>query len=143
MSVTEHDSRALTRAESMSLLPTVPFGRLVFTEGALPAVIPVDFVLDPAGIVLRTAAGSSVARIADGSIVAMQADDVDTTRRAGWSVTVVGQARTAHDPVELARFAALPLQPWVAGERSTFVVVEIGIVTGRRIGGPVEVPAPG
>lgn len=142
MSVSGHDSRELTREECLSLLATVPFGRLVFTEGALPAVIPVNFVLDAAGIVLRTAADNSVARIAGGSIVAMQADEIDTTRRTGWSVTVVGQARTSRDPVEAARFAGLPLQPWVAGERNTFVVVEVGFVTGRRIGGPALLPVP-
>jgi hypothetical protein len=141
MTVAEHDSRELTRGECLSLLATVPFGRLVFTEGALPAVIPVNFVLDPAGIVLRTAAGSSVARVADGSIVAVQADAVDPLRRTGWSVTVVGQVRTAVDPAEVARLAGLPLQPWVAGERNTFVVVELGIVNGRRIGGPAVIPA--
>jgi hypothetical protein len=80
--------------------------------------------------------------MADGSVVAMQADDVDTTRRTGWSVTVVGQARTARDDVEVDRFATLPLQPWVAGERNTFVVVEIGLVTGRRIGGPAVIHVP-
>lgn len=141
MNVTESGSIELTRAECLSLLPTVPIGRLVFTEGALPAVVPVNFALDPSGIVLRTAAGSAVARVADGSIVAVQADDVDTARRTGWSVTVVGQARTARDDVEVARLAALPLRPWVAGQRNTFVVVEIGIVTGRRIGGPAVVRA--
>jgi hypothetical protein len=81
-----------------------------------------------------------VARVANGSIVALQGDEVDATRRTGWSVTVVGQARTAHDAVEVARLAALPLQPWVAGDRNIFVVVEIGIVTGRRIGGPATIP---
>jgi nitroimidazol reductase NimA-like FMN-containing flavoprotein (pyridoxamine 5'-phosphate oxidase superfamily) len=141
MSVTENDSADLTRAECLSLLPTVPFGRLVFTEGALPAVIPVNFLLDPAGIVVRTADGSSVARIAEGSVVAVQADEVDRSRRTGWSVTVVGQIRTSTDAVELARLATLPLQPWVAGERNTFVIVGLGIVTGRRIGGPALVPA--
>ena len=136
------ESRELSWAECLALLPTVPFGRLVFTEGALPAVLPVDFLLDSAGIVLRTAAGSSVARVAAGTVVALQADDVDPARRTGWSVTVVGQARTVRDPVELGRLAALPLSPWVAGDRSTVVVVEVGIVTGRRIGGPALVPQP-
>ena len=134
------ESRELSRPECLALLPTVPFGRLVFTEGALPAVVPVVFVVDSAGLVLRTAPASSVARVPDGSVVALQADDVDPARRSGWSVTVVGQARTVRDPVELARLQALPLVPWVAGDRSTFVVVEVGIVTGRRIGGSAAVP---
>jgi hypothetical protein len=84
-----------------------------------------------------------VDRLADGSIVALQADEVDATRRTGWSVTVVGKARTARDAVEVERLAALPLQPWVAGERNTFVVVEVGMVNGRRIGGAAVLPDDG
>lgn len=140
MTQTTREARELSRTECLALLPSVPFGRLVFTEGALPAVLPVNFLLDSAGIIIRTAPGSSVARLTDGTIVALQADDVDTTRRSGWSVTVVGQARTVRDPVELARLEALPLAPWVAGDRSAIVVVEVGIVTGRRIGGSAVVP---
>ena len=141
MTTTTYASAELSRAECLALLPTADFGRLVCTEGALPAVLPVAFVLDPAGIVIRTAPGGTVARVADGSIVALQADDVDPLRRAGWSVTVVGRARTVRDAVELDRLEALPLTPWVAGDRSTVVVVEVGIVTGRRIGGPAPVSA--
>lgn len=136
MNATEQATRELTPAECLSLLRTIPYGRLVFTEGALPAAIPVNFLLDPAGIVIRTGVQSSAARIADGTIVALQGDQVDLVRRTGWSVTVVGRARTVNDDVELARLTALPLQPWVAGERNTFIVVQVGIVSGRRIGGP-------
>ena len=143
MTTTTYASTELSRGECLALLPTADFGRLVCTEGALPAVLPVDFVLDPAGIVVRTAPGSTVARVADGSIVALQADDVDPVRRSGWSVTVVGRARTVRDPVELARLEGLPLVPRVGGDRSTVVVVEVGIVTGRRIGAPVSVPRVG
>ena len=42
----------------------------------------------------------SVARVPDGAVVALQADDVDTARRTGWSVTVVGTVRTVREPVE-------------------------------------------
>lgn len=139
MTQTAQESRELTRGECLALLPTAAFGRLVFTEGALPAVVPVAFVLDSAGLVLRTASGSAVARVPDGAVVALQADDVDPVRRAGWSVTVVGQTRTVRDPVELARLADLPIITWVAGVRDVHVVVELGIVTGRRIGGAVAV----
>ena len=140
MSLTEHDSTELTRSECLSVLRTVPVGRLVFTEGALPAVLPVTFVLDPAGIAVRAPTDSALARSVDGSVVALQADEVDPTTGTGWSVTVVGQARTARDRVELERLATLPLVPWPAGDRSTVVIVEVGIVSGRRIGGPAVVP---
>lgn len=140
MTPTASEAAELARAECLALLPTVALGRLVFTEGALPAVVPVSFVLDSAGIVVRTSPGGSGARIPDGAVVALQADDLDPARRSGWSVTVVGQVRTVRDPVERARLSALPLTPWVAGDRSTLVVVEVGIVTGRRLGGPADVP---
>lgn len=137
---TTQESRELSRTECLALLPTVPFGRLVFTHGALPAVLPVNFVLDCSGIVLRTSPSGSVARVPDGAVVALQADDLDTVRRTGWSVTVVGQVRTVREPVELARLEALPLVPWVAGDRSAIVVVDVGIVTGRRLGGAAAPP---
>jgi hypothetical protein len=66
---------------------------------------------------------------------------VDATRRTGWSVTVVGEVRAARDAVEHERLASLPLQPWVAGDRSILVVVEVGMVNGRRIGGPAVLQA--
>lgn len=38
------------RAECLSLLRTVPVGRIVFTECALPAIQPVNFTLDGASL---------------------------------------------------------------------------------------------
>lgn len=124
----------LSRQECLSLLATAPFGRLVLTVGALPAVLPVNFVLDPAGIVIRTGEGSS-ASLADGAVVAFQADSIDTERRSGWTVTVVGRAALVRDELQRSRLAALPLRPWAPGRRNTFVVVDVGLVDGRRIGG--------
>ncbi len=135
------DDHELTREESWALLASAPFGRVVFSSGALPAVLTVNHVVDGAGLVVRTSTTGSLATSVDGSVVAYQADDVDVRRRTGWSVTVVGTARVVRDPLERARLATLPLHPWVAGERDAFVVVEVGIVTGRRIGGAEPVHA--
>ena len=136
-----HDADELSRGECLALLPSARFGRLVYTDGALPAVVPVNFLVDSCGIVIRTATGGGTARAVDGSIVAFQADEVDPVRRAGWSVTVVGQARLVRDPLELTRLSALPLHPWASGDRSAVLVVELGMVTGRRIGGAEPVRA--
>lgn len=124
----------LSREECLSLLVTAPFGRLVLTEGALPAVLPVNFLLDAAGIVIRTSADSSAA-LADGSVVAFQADSIDPVLRSGWTVTVVGRASVVRDEVQRSRLSALPLRPWAPGRRDTLVVVDLGLVSGRRIGG--------
>lgn len=133
------DDRELSRQECLSLLTTEPYGRLVLVRGGLPVVHPVNFVLDGAGLVIRTREGSSLCAAAGAAAVALQADCIDRERRSGWTVTVVGRARIADDPVEVGRLAELPLQPWVRGERNVFVVIELGIVSGQRIGGAEQV----
>ena len=133
---TEYGAQELSRDECLALLRTAPFGRLVFTEGALPALLTVNFVLDAAGVVLRTMEGSRICRAAASSVVAFQVDDIDVESRTGWTVTVVGQASVATDPLLIDRLAELELETWVPGERNTFVVVDLGLVSGLRIGGP-------
>lgn len=101
----ELGSWALMQAECLSLLRTVASGRPRSVQWALPVAVPVHSVRDPAGIVVRAAADGSVTRVRDGTVVTPGADDVDPVRHAGWSVTVVGQTRTAHDEVEIERLA--------------------------------------
>lgn len=136
------DDCELSRQECLALLTTEPFGRLVLVRGGLPAVHPVNFVLDGAGLVVRTREGSTLCAAAGAAAVALQADSIDRERRSGWSVTVIGKARIADDPVEVGRLSELPLQPWVRGERNVFVVIEVGIVVGQRIGGAEQVHGP-
>jgi hypothetical protein len=134
----------LSRGECLALLPSAPFGRLVFTEGAMPAVLAVNFLLTSDGVVVRTREGSAIARAAaSGAVVAFQADDIDPQRRTGWTVTVVGTARAVTDAVERERLDELQLIPWLGGDRNLLVVIELGPVSGLRIGGaePVHVDA--
>ncbi|MBP2328758.1 nitroimidazol reductase NimA-like FMN-containing flavoprotein (pyridoxamine 5'-phosphate oxidase superfamily) [Kibdelosporangium banguiense] len=117
----------LDREQCLDLLQTVRFGRLVFTEDALPAVQPVNFRLYEGQIVIRVA-GSAKLRAASGNaVVAFQADELDPDLRAGWSVTVVGHAQLIFDTDELVELSGVWLQPWV---------------TGRRLHAPAELPAP-
>lgn len=134
-SSTDPDVTELGRADALSLLATAPFGRLVFTEGVLPAVLALSFALDGGRIVVRTREGGVVSSTVPGQVVAFQADDLDPVRRCGWSVTVVGRATRVEDPLERERLARLLLAPWTSGERRAFVTVDVGLVTGRRLGG--------
>lgn len=128
----------LTREECLALLPAVPVGRLVFTEHALPAVVPVNFLLDQGRILIRTGASSSLAAAVRNAVVAFQVDDIDRVARCGWSVTVTGRAYEVTDPLELDRVGELPLVPWVGGTHDHVIAVPVELVTGRRVGnGPV------
>ncbi|HUR09607.1 MAG TPA: pyridoxamine 5'-phosphate oxidase family protein [Nonomuraea sp.] len=125
--------QVLSHEECMRLLPSCPIGRIVFTDRALPAVQPVNFCLDGDDIVIRTAAGSKLAAATRRAVVAFEVDDFHPAERTGWSVTVVGLARVADEPAEIARLERLPLTPWACG-RDQFIVITAVEATGRRLG---------
>jgi nitroimidazol reductase NimA-like FMN-containing flavoprotein (pyridoxamine 5'-phosphate oxidase superfamily) len=133
-----HDSSptsltALSREECLRLLATVPIGRLVFTRRALPAIHPVNFVLDGASVIVRTAAGSKLAAAVNHAVVAFEADELDFETRTGWSVTVIGHSREITDAAELRRLRELPLDTWGPGPRDHIICIKAELVTGRRL----------
>ncbi|HUH71072.1 MAG TPA: pyridoxamine 5'-phosphate oxidase family protein [Mycobacterium sp.] len=126
----------LDRAEAMRLLASVGHGRVVFSEGALPAIRPVNHLVDGGRVIVRTRVTAKLTKAMRSNptshvVVAYQADDLDPQRRAGWSVVVTGVAITVTDPVEIARYEQL-LHPWV-NKADTVVAIEPEIVTGIRI----------
>ena len=123
----------LDHAKCFRLLATQTVGRVVYTDGALPAVAPVNYVIDGHRIIFRT---SPVTRLALGvvdQVVAFEVDSLDPEVRTGWSVVVTGIARALSDPAELARADGLGLAPWAGGERTLFVAITPGVVTGRYV----------
>lgn len=131
--VTSAGLTELAPEESYALLATVPVGRVVFTDRALPAIQPVNFALDGPDVVFRTAAGSKLAVAVSRAVVAFEADSFDAEARSGWSVVLVGRTYEVTDPAERGRLLALPLETFVPGERDRVVKVVPRIVTGRRI----------
>ncbi|MBF6175615.1 pyridoxamine 5'-phosphate oxidase family protein [Nocardia blacklockiae] len=119
----------------MRLLAAAVVGRVVFTRNALPAIRPVNHLVEDGSVVLRTrftAQLTSEMRGRSPVVVAYEADDIDPVRRVGWSVVVVGFARPVTDPVLVARYELL-LQSWVDGSTDAVVVIEPEIVTGVRL----------
>ncbi|MEU8712057.1 pyridoxamine 5'-phosphate oxidase family protein [Streptomyces sp. NPDC048663] len=135
----------LDAATALRLLGSVSLGRIVFTRRALPAVRPVDHVLDGGEVVVRTHAGADVSAYVRqggglGAVVAYEADSIDPDTRLGWSVVVTGYARLVTDPVELARYRAV-LRPWVDQAMDQAIRVRPELVTGILLsadGGPGE-----
>lgn len=123
----------LSRQQCLELLGRSVVGRVVFTEKALPAALPVNFALLDGDIVFRTATGSKLAAALAKAVVAFQADEIDPAFQTGWSVLVQGWATLLSRPDDLARAHALALQPWATGERWHFVRIHSEVVTGRRL----------
>lgn len=123
----------LSPNESLKLLTSVPVGRVAFTDRALPAIQPVNFVVDDGSIVFRTGSGSKLAAATREAIVAFQADVFDNDTQTGWSVMAVGRASQITDDAEIARLSLLPLRPWTPTARDHFVRIELATISGRRI----------
>jgi nitroimidazol reductase NimA-like FMN-containing flavoprotein (pyridoxamine 5'-phosphate oxidase superfamily) len=123
----------------LALLGSVPFGRVVFTQRALPAIRPVNHIVDGARIVIRSSLGSGITGTAGGgTVVAYEADAIDPHSRTGWSVVVTGTARLVDDPVDLARYERL-LDPWVDGRMDRVIAIAAELVTGYQlVNSPLE-----
>ena len=125
----------LDRGEAMCLLASVTYGRVFFTQNALPAIRPVNHLVDEGQVIIRTrltAAISAAVQSSDsGDIVAYEADSLDPQRRAGWSVVVTGRARTVTDADQISRYERL-LHPWV-NHADTVIAIEPEIISGLRI----------
>jgi uncharacterized protein len=123
----------LTDDECFRLLPTMPVGRIVFVDRALPAVQPVNFAVHDRSVVIRTGARSRLAMAANGTVVAFEIDEFGQEGvRTGWSVVAVGKAFQVTDSTELAAVRQLGLQPWAGGVKEFYLRVDIEIISGRR-----------
>ncbi|HYB35486.1 MAG TPA: pyridoxamine 5'-phosphate oxidase family protein [Mycobacterium sp.] len=119
----------------MRLLASVDYGRVVFTLNALPAIRPVNHLVDDGRIIIRTRltnAISTVMRSANPAVVvAYEADNFDSQSRTGWGVVATGRAHTVDDPGQVSRYERL-LHPWV-NHADTVLAIEPDIVTGLHI----------
>nr|ALV82352.1 DNA-binding protein [Streptomyces rochei] len=128
--------RELNRQESLSRLATAVVGRIVHTREALPAVLPVNFLLEESGaVLLRTSASSELVRAIDGAVVAFEADEVDAAAHSGWSVVVTGPASVVTDPDEHQHLVRIGPRSWVPWPVEVFVRIEPELVTGRELVG--------
>jgi nitroimidazol reductase NimA-like FMN-containing flavoprotein (pyridoxamine 5'-phosphate oxidase superfamily) len=126
----EHD-----RLEALRLLASVDYGRVVFTLNALPAIRPVNHLVDAGEIIIRTRLSAKVTTaivpLRD-TVVAYQADLIDPQSRLGWSVVATGYARPVTNPAEIARFEKA-LTPWVDMAMDTIIRIQPDIISGFRL----------
>jgi hypothetical protein len=131
---TDETLEVLTVGECLRLLAQEPVGRVVFTDAALPAALPVNFVLVEDGVVFRTQAGGALDRAVRGAVVAFEADSYDARQRTGWTVLVVGRAEEVTDPSLRRAVDDRGLRPWATGHRGRMIKIRSDRVTGRRVG---------
>jgi len=122
----------LDRAECLRLLGLVTLGRIGYTSGALPAVLPVTFHLAGERILVQAGRDSRLAAALENSVVAFEIDDFDSADLSGWSVAVTGVATEVSDPVELATGRLRPPARW-APDGGVVLAISTELMSGRRI----------
>ncbi|MCU1461116.1 MAG: hypothetical protein JWO37_1191 [Acidimicrobiales bacterium] len=133
MEVDRNGLEVLGRDECLRLLAFATLGRIGFTSGALPTVLPINFHLDGDRILVRTGRGSKLDAALRNAVVAFEVDDFDPIYHSGWSVAVTGIATEITDPTELDQARQQPVARWAPGDEDAVIAITTELVSGRRI----------
>jgi uncharacterized protein len=133
MDLDRNGLEVLESDQCLRLLAQAPLGRVGLTSGALPVILPVNFLLHEDHILVRTGRGTKLDAATRNAVVAFEADHIDSFNHTGWSVVVVGIARDA-DPSALGASAPHPPARWApAGGDERLISISIDFISGRRI----------
>ena len=133
MEVDRNGLEVLDRHECLRLLALATLGRIGFTSGALPTVLPINFHLDGERILVRTGRGGKVDAALQNAVVAFEVDDFDPIYHSGWSVTVTGVATAVSDPAELDAAREKPIARWAPAGDEALLAISTELLSGRRI----------
>lgn len=124
----------LTEDEAWRLLASVSLGRIVFNMNAMPAIRPVNHLIDNKTIIIRSHLGTAIVKRASdaGTVVCYEADELDPVRHTGWSVIATGLACLIREPAAVARYQQL-LEPWVQRQMDYVIAVKPQIITGIQL----------
>ena len=123
----------LTSDACEHLLRRGTFGRIALSTPRGYDIVPVNYALDEATVVVHTSPDGILARYADGAELLFEVDLVDHERWHGWSVVARGRGRI----VSLgAALQAVPhrVRPWPDGDRSCELRLTWDELSGRQVG---------
>jgi Pyridoxamine 5'-phosphate oxidase len=136
--VTTSDTHAwleeLSEEECRTLLRGTDLGRIAFTQGEYPVVLPVNYRFadgpdDAWWLALRTRPGGVIDEAP--MQVAFEIDGLDPVARRGWSVLVRGNLHHV-DPAP-GTSNLVDSEPWIDEDRDSWLLMEPVVVTGRRL----------
>jgi nitroimidazol reductase NimA-like FMN-containing flavoprotein (pyridoxamine 5'-phosphate oxidase superfamily) len=131
MEIDRDGLEVLDRAECLRLVNDAAVGRIAGTSGALPVVLPVNYVLDGDSIVVETGRGTTLDFVTSGSVVAFVVDNRHDRAQRAWTVMVTGVAQEVVDDLEVQRLRRL-LPNDHDGHEQRFVRISSELVSGRR-----------
>lgn len=124
----------LTQQECVSLLKAHDVGRVAFQAEKFPVVLPVNYKLIDGFsfplLAIRTRPGNLIDRAP--MQVALEVDEIDRSRRQGWSVLVRGILRHLSGDTQ-SWGELLDPHPWLTAERDSWLLLDPVALTGRRL----------
>ena len=114
------------------MLRSTRWGRVAWATPEGPRILPVNYAVRDGNVYLRTGLHGSLAGVATGTTVALEADELDDRVTSGWSVVVLGRAETVEDRTEVAKVFQSGPEPWAPGARPVLVRIVPSEITGRR-----------
>jgi nitroimidazol reductase NimA-like FMN-containing flavoprotein (pyridoxamine 5'-phosphate oxidase superfamily) len=124
---------SLSEEECQTQLARGRIGRVVFVDGRGPVALPVNYRVLNGDIVFRTASFSSLMASTYVDRVGFEVDEIDESRREGWSVLATGRARLVTDNTELRSLQQLGVTPWAEGPRTQYIRIMVRTISGRRL----------
>lgn len=129
----------LDETDCRRLLAGQGVGRLGFSDGALPAIIPVSYFLRGEDVVIPADQRSPVVAAVRRAVVVFEVGTLDPVSRSGWSVSAVGPSRVITDPRDIAAIDAGGQTPGPPTPSRCYISVQPGLLRGWRMGPPRDV----
>ncbi|MDO5030751.1 MAG: pyridoxamine 5'-phosphate oxidase family protein [Corynebacterium sp.] len=122
----------LSTEESLELLASQTFGRLVVRRADDMDLFPLNYVVHEGQIYFRTAEGSKLFTVSLNHDVLFEGDNVDKDSQQAWSVIVKGDAEVLTSHTDVNKADQLPLKPWLPTLKYNYVRITPKEVSGRR-----------
>lgn len=126
---------SLSRQQALGKLASVPYGRVGFTHHALPAIRPVNHIVDGGQVIIRSHDGAAIVDLPSRGrvrVAAYEADQIDPATGTGWTVTITGPVYLITDPQQADRYRQI-LHPWVADEVNHVLRIDPQIISGCEL----------
>lgn len=126
-------SEPISFRDCLSLLDSEHVGRLGVSINALPAVLPINYLLVGETLFLRASDKGKLFRACLGSVVAFETDGYDSSSDSGWSVLVRGVVSEVPRGNDLESARRLWREAWPLSEDADrFLMLPISDVCGWR-----------
>jgi hypothetical protein len=124
----------LDREACLAMLDRTRIGRIGVSVGALPAIVPVDFVVVGETVAFPAEDPSAVQGSVDGVVLAFEVDGQSATGALDWTVMVRGISREVDTLPELAQFQTKwTLRQPTCAVPTRFIAVPTTIISGHRL----------